>query len=206
MSKRLQAIANLITTKRVIDVGCDHGILENILSNKKIYALGIDISPNSISYASKKYISKYSKFLVNDGLENITINDTDTVAISGLGTNTILNIIGDRKIKNLIISSHNYLDTLRYKMSLLGYKILYEEVVFENNIYYVIMKFTLGNKKYTKKELVYGPYLLENPPRDYYQYLLNKNLNILKNIPKKYFLKRYSLHKEIKDIKKILNK
>ena len=39
LSKRLEVIANLVDTKRVIDVGCDHGYLDIYLTLYKFSAI-----------------------------------------------------------------------------------------------------------------------------------------------------------------------
>lgn len=209
LSKRLKTIADLVDTASIIDVGCDHAYLDIYLSNLGISCLGIDISKNVIDNALKN-LRKYNaddkvKLLLNDGLNGVNLKDTDTVIISGMGTNTILNILSDLKETNpLIISSNNDLELLRRKIIKRGYKIVDEKVVYEKGHYYVIIKFIYGNKKYKKVDYKYGP--ISKNDKTYMSYILNKNKKIYSSMPEKYILKKIELGLEIKRINKLLNK
>ena len=50
--------------------------------------------------------------------------------------------------------------------------------------------FLRGTKNYTEKELKYGPILMYSN-KNYYEYLYNKQKEILTNIPKKRIYSRY---------------
>lgn len=209
LSKRLKTIADLVDTTSIIDVGCDHAYLDIYLSNLGISCLGVDISKNVIDNALKN-LEKYNvndkvKILLNDGLKDITLKDTDTVIISGMGTSTILNILSDLKGTNpLIISSNNDLELLRREIIKKGYKIDDEKVVYEKGHYYVIIKFIYGNKKYKKVDYKYGP--VSKHDKAYMTYILNKNKKIYSSMPEKYIFKKIKLCLEIKKINKLLNK
>ena len=209
LSKRLKTIADLVDTSSIIDVGCDHAYLDIYLSNLEISCLGIDISKNVIDSASKnleKYnVSDKVKLLLNDGLKNIAIKDTDTIIISGMGTSTILDILSNLKGTNpLIISSNNDLELLRRKIIKKNYKIADEKVIYEKGHYYVIIKFVYGKEKYKKVDYKYGP--ISKYDSNYMNYVLKKNKKIYSSMPEKYIFKKIKLILEIKRIKKLLNK
>lgn len=209
LSKRLKTIAELVDTDSIIDVGCDHAYLDIYLSNLGISCLGIDVSKNVIDSALKN-LEKYNvndkvKLLLNDGIKGVTLKDTDTIVISGMGTNTILNILSDLKRKNpLIISSNNDLEFLRREVVKKGYKIANEKVVYEKGHYYVIIKFIHGKEIYKKVDYKYGP--ISKYDNAYMSYILNKNKKIYSSMPEKYIFKKIKLCLEIKKINKLLNK
>ena len=59
LSNRLKTIADMVKTKSVIDVGCDHGLLDVYLAKEKhISCIASDISENALNQA-KENIHKY---------------------------------------------------------------------------------------------------------------------------------------------------
>ncbi len=198
ISNRLTTIANLVLkekTNGVIDVGCDHALLDIYLlqNNNNIKIIASDINKLPLESA-KKNIEKYSflnKIILKekDGLLGIE-NDIDTVVISGMGEETITKILKRDKsylknVKRLIISSNTNNYKVRSNIIELGYLIKDEKVVFEEGKYYVIIEFTKGLKKYTKEELYLGPILKNNlnTSYNYYKYLNDKKNEIIKKIP-----------------------
>ena len=159
ISNRLKTIADMIDSNyHVIDVGCDHALLDIYLTlNKKIKCTAIDNKEKVINY-SKENIEKYNltskiELILNDGLENIKIHDDDVVVLAGLGTKTILNIIANKNIKHLIVQSNDDVYNLRYQLTKLNYKVIDEKIVYEKKKYYTIIKLEKGKAKYSKKEL-----------------------------------------------------
>lgn len=211
LSKRLKAIADLIDNNSfVIDVGCDHAFLDIFLTvNKDCNCLAIDNKETVLKY-SKANINKYKlnnkiKLLLNDGLNNITINKDDIVVLSGLGTKNILNIIKDKNINNLIIQSNDNIYNLRYELVKRGFKIIDEKIIYERKKYYIIIKFVKEKIKYNKLELKYGPILLKNTDEVFKNYLNEREKyleNLLSEIPKNHILRKIKLSKELKQIKR----
>ena len=54
------------------------------------------------------------------------------------------------------LSSNNEQYKLRYNLNKIGYKIVEEKIVLENNHYYNILYYVKGNQKLKKKEFKYG--------------------------------------------------
>lgn len=193
LSIRLQKIADMIAEgSNVIDIGCDHGFLDIYLTSvKNCTCIASDISENVLKNTRiniKKYnLSSKIAVVCSDGLSNIDVNGYDTIVISGMGTSTILDILDNDKVfdKNLIIQSNNDLEMLRRVMVDRGFYIFDEKVVFDKNKYYVIIYFKNGVKEYNEYDYLFGPIARLNIENyDYYKYLLDKNLEIIKNISK----------------------
>ena len=216
LTKRLQTIANLICkSDNVIDIGCDHGYLSIYLAKelgcKNIIAS--DINKNALNSAinniKKQRLENKITTIISDGLCNIDTANYNTIVISGMGTNTIINILSNKKklksISKIIIQSNNDQYMLRKKMQILGYKITNEKVVFDNKKYYVIIEFKPGTKKYNNIELEYGPILTHDINSfDYYNYLIKKNYQILKLLPTNKLFLRYKMKLKIKKLNKIV--
>ena len=189
LSKRLEVIANLVDTKRVIDVGCDHGYLDIYLTlYKDCNCIASDISSNAIDSCINN-ISKYNltnkiETIITDGINGILINKEDTIILSGMGTKTIIDILNNKDLSNtIIISSNNNLENLRRFMVSIGFYIDNEIYVYEHNIPYVIIKFIKGNKEYNDYEYLLGSIVIND--KNYKNYILNHYDEILTKIPKK---------------------
>lgn len=218
ISNRLKLLGDITPdNSSIVDIGCDHAILDIYLSEVKnnIKIIASDINKNALNMAIKN-INKYGKTniiktVLSDGLNNIDTKDVDVIIISGLGTSTITNILNNSKIKNIntiILQSNNHLETLRREVTKLGFYIEEEYIIKDNNIYYVIIKFQRGEKTYTNLEYKYGPVLLKERPSTFIEYLnvlKSKNKNILKEIPESNTKEINKIKEDIKQIEEIIN-
>lgn len=218
MRRRLKTIASLVDKgSKVIDVGCDHALLDIYLTlyngNKCIAS---DINKNAYEIA-KSNIEKYGlndkiEVVQSDGFNKIEMNGTYTAIICGMGTTTILDILKSSKVKmidKLIIQSNNDLYTIRKKVSSLGFYIDKEVVLNERGIFYVIIKFIRGKRQhYNWKQLYLGPLQkdkMNDEKLNYLKFLFDSNADVLKKLPKKYYLKRLKLKYINKTIEKELH-
>ncbi len=209
LSKRLASIAsNIDKEDKVVDIGCDHGYLSIYLKavNGNKVVIATDINENALNMA-KKNINKNSILIetrLGNGLDVIKHNEVDTIIISGMGGNTILNILKKNKlkyIKKIVIQSNTDIPLIRKYINKLGYTIKNEQLIIDKNIYYIIITFTKGKHKYSKKELYFGPILLKENNDLFNEKKaieLNKLEEILKKIPSKKIITKYKLKKLIK--------
>lgn len=219
LSERLQKISTFVLddkiSKNIIDVGCDHALLDIYLlqNDETLIVTASDINKGPLKKALEN-IEKYSlqdkiKIQQANGIEKLP-SGTDTIVISGMGMDTIAQILTDdieklSKIKKLVISSNNKFYQVREKITKLGFVIESEEIVLEDNKYYIIMKFIKGNKKYSYKELYFGPCLLKNKNNmfyKYYTYLKDEKEKIFFMIPNSLSNKRNTVNKEIEMLTK----
>nr|MBP3258664.1 SAM-dependent methyltransferase [Bacilli bacterium] len=200
--ERLELLESLVDTKKVFDVGSDHGLLAISLS-KNHEVVASDISKSSIKKMEEN-VSKAKanvKVVLSDGLDNLDITKKDTVIIAGMGTYTILKILKNNidKVPNtLIIQANNNHDILRKEITKLGYYIDREETLYQNR-WYTIIRFKKGYKKYSKIDYLVGP----NPSKEYLNFNLGLYVKALDKIPYKYFIKRYNIKRIIKQLKKM---
>ena len=220
LSPRLKCLAEFISDNtNMVDIGCDHGLLDIYLMQEKknIKIIASDVNNNILNNA-KKNIKKYKlddkiETILSNGLDNIDTTNLDTIVISGMGSHTIVGILYNnlKKIKNinkLIIQSNNDLDFLRYKLTKIGYYIKREKLVKDAGIIYTVIEFNKGYRFYSKKNLYFGPYLLKERSNLFIEKCnieLNKLNKIYKAIPKNHYQHKLKIKYKIKILKKILS-
>lgn len=210
IKSRLKSLAKYINkSDLVIDIGCDHALLDIYLVKNNIIDKCVvsDISNNAL----KQGIINIKKYNLDDlietrcgnGLEVLNSSDSiDTVIISGMGTNTILSILNNdylKNIKKLVIQSNKDYYNLRKEIVKFGFIISDEEVILDNDKIYINIVFTRGNKIYTEDELLYGTKNMINK-NIYYKYLIEKKEMILKKVTDNELIN--NLKKEIDFLKK----
>lgn len=220
LSNRLKEIASFVPDNvKMVDIGCDHALLDIYLykNRKNIKIIASDINENALEQA-RKNIKKYKldKFIetrLSNGLDNINSNEIDTIVISGMGSHTIVGILRMNQKKlinvdNIIIQSNNHIDFLRERIIELNYYIDSEKLVKDNNIIYTIISFKKGKKKYNKKEIFFGPYLLKENSilfKEKNKQDLEKLEYLYKIIPRSHILHRIKIRNKINMYKKLVD-
>jgi len=214
LNKRLTTISVFIeNNSKVIDIGCDHGLLGICLYETKgnVKVISSDINELPLKKAHDNLV-KYGlldkiELKLGNGLECLN-DDTDTVIISGMGGLTIIDILQDIKkypnIKKIVVSPNSDFDLTRKMISKLGFKINREVIVKENKKYYLVSEYIVGKEKVN---CMFGKLDFHDKVTvEYYKALYDKNVLVLKSIPKRYFFKRMKLKYQNYVIKrKLLN-
>ncbi len=213
LSIRLKEISTFIPDNiSLVDIGCDHALLDIYLykNRKNIKIIATDINKNALEQAKKnikKYkLEDYIETRISNGLNNIDKDEIDTIVISGMGAHTIVGILYSNmnklsNVSNIIVQSNNHIEFLRKKITLIGYYIDNEKLVKDNDIIYTIISFKKGKKRYNRKELYFGPYLLkENSSlfKEKNKKDLEKLLFLESIIPKNHYLHRFKTKRKIK--------
>ncbi len=218
ISKRLQTVADMVDPgSNIIDVGCDHAYLDIYVALKNL-GNSIIASDNKEGplESAKKNIAQYHlqdviKVRQGHGLQTMD-EDTDTVVISGMGGRTIIGLFQNGRqyfsqIKHIIVSINTDTPLVRQYLTNQGFKIIEERLVEDRNQIYPVLKWAKGSIHYSKKELYFGPLLLkhkDNLFNNYFERAKTQKMITLKLLPKKYWLRRYRLKREIKQITKEL--
>ena len=207
LSKRLQSLTKYINKEdKIIDVGCDHALLDIYLIKNgylnKMIASDIHKSAyqQGLNNINHYKMNDYIDIRLGDGLNVLNDNDSvDTLLISGMGSNTIIDIIDNQymnDINKIIIQSNNDYELLRRTIIDKGYIIDNEEFFVDKGINYINIVFIKGNKEYTDDEIKYGPILIHN--KEYLEYELSKINNIIDKIPED---KKEIMSREINTLK-----
>lgn len=218
ISERLISIANYIESKdKIIDIGCDHALLDiYLVKNKNIKKIiASDIVEDAI-VSARKTVEKYNlsnniDLRCGNGLNVLNNNDViDTIVMSGLGYNKIINILkdGNNKLNNIntiIVQSNTFPQKIRKYIVSIGYYIVDEKIIKENNIFYTIIFFKKGRKIYSNFNIRCGPILLKNKEKIYKDYIdleIKTCKLLLKSIPNKYIVRRIKILIELQMLNK----
>lgn len=193
---RLKSLSKFIEKDdKIIDVGCDHALLDIYLVQRgyvdKMYVC--DVNPNALENGKKNIESNglTGKIIpiLGFGIEKTGNLDIDTILISGMGSNSIIEILTSPfvgKIYKLILQSNNNHYELRKFLTKIGFTIFYEEIVKDGKKHYIniIALRDMVTKEYSEKEYMFGPTLLDNPKN------LNYFINLKETYEKLYLLNR----------------
>ena len=224
--RRLEEIINLVEDKSIVaDIGTDHGIVpyELIKSNKAKKVIASDISEKSLDKLREKldYLDEPEKIILNvsDGLDNLNEYQVDTIIISGMGGNLIVDILNKnidvaKSANCLILGANNSLSVLRKFLHDNSFEIIEEVDLFENDKYYQIIKIKVGKQLFSNDyEYEFGKFLIDNKSENLKQYIkqqIENKKTILWNISEKDSdnVKNAidNINVEIKELEKVLNK
>lgn len=224
--RRLEEIINLVEDNSIVaDIGTDHGIVpyELIKSNKAKKVIASDISEKSLDKLREKldYLDEPEKIILNvsDGLDNLNEYQVDTIIISGMGGNLIVDILNKnidvaKSANCLILGANNSLSVLRKFLHDNSFEIIEEVDLFENDKYYQIIKVKVGKQLFLNEyEYEFGKFLIDNKSENLKQYIqqqVDSKKTILSNISEKDSdnVKNAidNINVEIKELEKVLNK
>lgn len=216
LSKRLEVVASYIKdNSKIIDIGCDHGLLSIYLAKKynNIKIIASDVNKNALNSAinniKKENLEDKIETRLGNGLDIVNSDEIDTIVIAGMGANTIMGILKyntDKlvNVKTIVIQSNTDLYFLRKNMTKLGYFIEDESLVEDSNIIYTIIKFSKGKKRYSYKELYLGPILISKND-DLFKKKCTKEIKtitmILSRIEKGHLLYKLKLKRNLRILK-----
>lgn len=224
ISKRLKTVSDEVEYRRIADIGTDHAYVPIYLCNmnKIDYAIASDINKGPLEKAEKN-IKKYMfenriSTRLGNGLDNINMNEVNTIVISGMGGNLIIDILKNSKelVKNLnqmVLQPQLDVYKLRKYIHSIGFLIKNEEIIIDEGKYYNIINAVLGNEVYQKEEYyVFGKILIDKKSSILKEYIaenITKYNNIIENLYKKDTEKavkaKIKIEKELILLKEVLN-
>lgn len=195
LSKRLQHVADMVRSGGVVaDIGCDHGFTSIYLveHHKAKRAIAMDINEGPLERAWEHIqlagLEEQIDIRLSDGLEKLSLEEADTILISGMGGALIKKILFRQKeiaihSKELVLSPQSEIYLVRKAIHELGFQIQKEEMVFDQGKFYVIMRGVPGREQYdTELEYRYGKYLIEKRDSVFLDYLLMRRNQVEKVI------------------------
>lgn len=170
LSKRLQALYDMVPEGVAADVGSDHGKLIISLYENGVISHGYAIENKKGPYDRLvKEITNHGLLnnvvpMLSDGISDLP-NDVDTVIIAGMGGMNIIKILQAhpsklKNVKTIVVDAHNAIPEMRRAVCKMGYIIADEDMVHEDDIYYEIIKFIRGECAYLDDpDFEFGPKL-----------------------------------------------
>ena len=174
LSKRLQAVADLVTEGLVVaDVGTDHGYIPIYLIQtcKCETAFAMDVNEGPLLRA-KEHIAEYGldekiQVRLSDGVKALAIDECECVVIAGMGGALTVRIMEEgkeifRSLKEFVLQPQSELKKVRQYLQENDYCVIAEDMVLEDGKFYPMMKvISEKSSNYTMTELRYGKKLLE---------------------------------------------
>lgn len=174
LSTRLQLIATMVDEcESIVDVGTDHGyipiyLIKNGICNR---AVASDINKGPVDKASKNIqregLQDRIQCRLGSGLSTVAEKEVDGAIIAGMGGNLIRDIVLEdcdvfKNLKFAILQPVQNAEVLRKFIYENGFVIIDEELCYDENKFYEIIKVKYGNSPRELDEIHYeiSPVLL----------------------------------------------
>ncbi len=173
LSKRLGAVAGMVTTgNRLADIGTDHAFVPiSLVEEGRIpCAIAMDVNKGPLERASEHIRSHglSDKIItrLSDGLQELGIDEADTILIAGMGGALTVRILGQRpnlfhEARELVLQPQSEIASVRRYLEANGWQIMDEQMILEDGKYYPMMKCEPGQMNLTDKQAEFGPFLME---------------------------------------------
>lgn len=174
LSKRLKRIADYVPMGTVVaDIGTDHALLPSFLVQERLVpaAVAVDVSPGPLEIAQKQVrallLADRISVRLGDGLTVINPGEVQTVVIAGMGGATIKKILTQspqvvNKLQRLILQPNVAAEFIRSWALHNKWKIIDEEIVFEDGRFYEIIVLEPGKMELEDDIFLFlGPKLVE---------------------------------------------
>lgn len=187
LDERLEAaVAMAVPCHICADIGADHGHLSASMLSRGLcsHMLVSDISDKALDKArtllGTLQLEDKVTFSVADGLDGAALlpQPPDTVFILGMGGETMAHILTNGRAAlhgaTLILSPQTDLPLVRQTLCDIGYRLRRETAVSSGKRQYILMRAQPalpGEAAYTAEELILGPILRKERPKDWEPYL-----------------------------------
>lgn len=152
LSARMQALADMVSKgRRVCDIGCDHGWVSIYLVQQgiatKVYAMDVRTGPleRAREHIRDYHLETYIETRLSDGLAQLQVGEADCMVCAGMGGPLMRKILTEghtkaRSMKELILQPQSEVAEFRKFLRLEGYKVIEENMIYEDGKYYPMMK------------------------------------------------------------------
>lgn len=156
LSKRLKAVADLVSAGSVVcDAGCDHGYVPIYLVRSGICrrAIASDVKEGPLSCARENIgafgLEEYIETRLSDGVSALEAGEADALILAGMGGRLVIKILTEgrtvvRSMRELILQPQSDIALVRAFLREEGYRIVSEDMVYEDGKYYPMMKAMIG--------------------------------------------------------------
>ena len=199
LSKRLDTVLRLVPPcETAADIGTDHGFVPIELVRRGIAdrAIASDVRSGPLERARQHIgeagLSDRIDARLGSGLKTLSPGEAEVLILSGMGGLLITELLEEApevlgNAETLVLSPHTDWDAVRQCVQEQGFRIADETMTEEDGKFYVFLKCVRGARKrrYTRKELQYGPVLLKKCPEVFMRYLYRereKTANLLEKL------------------------
>jgi len=186
LSQRLSALANLVEPGTVIaDIGSDHGYLPIYLVQAGISpkAIAADVNQKPIAVAKRNIeefgLKEQIETRLGNGLQVLREKEVDCITIAGMGGSLMVEILDASpnvvsQLKRMILQPNIGAELIRRWCQKNNWKIIAEDLIYEDDHYYEVLALEHGEASYTFAEEIMGPMLLAQKHRLLGEYLTHQ--------------------------------
>lgn len=158
LSARMQALTDMVSKHSVVcDVGCDHGFVSIYLVQQgiapKVYAMDVGKGPleRAKEHIKEYELEAYIETRLSDGLNALQVGEADCMICAGMGGKLMMRILKEgsekaRAMKELILQPQSEIALFRAFLRKEGYKVVRENMIYEDGKFYPMMKVVPENK------------------------------------------------------------
>ncbi|MEA4971669.1 MAG: class I SAM-dependent methyltransferase [Candidatus Metalachnospira sp.] len=200
ISERLKTVASFVRDSRSIaDIGTDHGYIPIYLYKEGIIdrAIACDINRDPIKRAENNinmyHLGNVIETRLGNGLNPIKAGETDGIVIAGIGGMLMIDILRTfpdklEAAKEIILQPQSDIESVRKFLHLRDFKIDDEQMLYEDGIYYTVIRAVSGNEEYeNRKDYIFGKINIDKKSsvlKDYLYETIRKNDNIAQSLKK----------------------
>ncbi len=163
--KRLLAVADMIIRNEIIaDIGADHALLPLYLLEQQLIPaaiigeLGDGPYQRSLKAVQSSGMNDLIKVRQGDGLEVLTGGEVGTVVLAGMGGDTIVEILSRNEakassFKRYVFQPMSKAGVLRRFLAGHGWPIIGEQLIWENDKFFVVIASEPGQAPYRLSEV-----------------------------------------------------
>ena len=195
LSRRLQAVADLILYDTVADIGTDHGYLPLYLwqQGRLRRGLACDVNRGPLQRGAENIarVGAPIETRLGSGLAPLVAGEVETAVLAGMGGMLMCRLLLEeeektKSLRQLVLQPQRDIGEVRKTVQQLGFAIEKEVMLWEDGHFYTAFSAVPGSQSWTETELKWGKLLLEekNPVlKDYVTYLLEKERALLARLP-----------------------
>lgn len=175
LSKRMQAVADMVDESKIVDIGCDHAFVSMymIQAKKADRVIAMDVKKGPLDIAKNNIFDYGMADLIDvrlsNGFDKLSVGEADCAIIAGMGGGLMVDILTRGKPHidagiHLVLQPQSEPWKVREYLCSIGYEIVKEDMVEEDDKFYVIIKAIPAIediKTYSMVELTYGRILLK---------------------------------------------
>lgn len=200
ISERLKAVASFVRDSRSIaDIGTDHGYIPIYLYKEGMIerAIACDVNREPLKRAecniNRYHLGSVIETRVGNGLNPIKEGETDGIVIAGMGGMLMIDILRmfpDKleAVKELVLQPQSDTESVRKFLHSMGFRIDDEQMVFEDQIYYTIIRAVVGKEVYDRKrDYIFGKINIDKKSSVLKKYIwdtIQKNEKIIEKLEK----------------------
>lgn len=175
LSKRLQSVIGLMPPMHTVcDVGCDHGYVAISFIEKGLaqHVIAMDVNAGPLEQARKNAalygVTDKLDFRLADGLTKVVPGEADAFVCAGMGGRLLVRIMTEgrevmKQMKGAVLQPQSELHLVRRHIYEMGWHIVKEDMVLEEDIYYPMMYIEPGKEAMPDDiSLTYGPLLMKD--------------------------------------------